>query len=80
MSSVCFHASVVDVIYEGIARAAGVVRIYGGAASTGGSPTGRAVTVTAVNDLENYEAGQSPSYPIAWPSGRNKQDIDSRLA
>lgn len=72
MSSVCFHASVVDVIYEGIARAAGVVRIYGGAASTGGSPTGRAVTVTAVNDLENYESGAEPQLPYSLAFGQEQ--------
>lgn len=60
----CFQASVVDVIYEGIARAAGVVEIYGGAASPGGSPTGRAATVTAADGLENYERGAEAQLPI----------------
>lgn len=52
------------VIYKGIARAAGVVEIYGGAASPGGSPTGRAVTVTAADGLENYECGTYPQLPL----------------
>ena len=72
MSSVCFHASVVDVIYEGIARAAGVVRIYGGAASPGSSPTGRAVTVTTVNDLGNYESRAEPQLPYSLAFGQEK--------
>lgn len=53
-----------DIIYEGIARAAGVVKIYVRAASPGGSPTGRAVAVTAADGLKNYECGTYPQLPL----------------
>lgn len=54
----CFQASVVDVIYEGIARAAGVVEIYGGAA-----PQEEQRQLLQQMVLRIMNVGQRPSYP-----------------